>query len=138
MNLNLKSLLVLTLTTAVVTTTALAQQPSAPQEHGKMMSGKMAGMGDQHTKMMAMHDKMMADKKAMDAKMDQKVATMNAAQGSAKIDAMANVINEIAAQHKQMTNHMDSMHKDMMGNMGHPDAKMKGMDMGKMSKGSQK
>ena len=138
MNLNVKSLRAFALATVIGSTTALAQEAATPSPQSKMMQGKMAGMGDQHAKMMAMHEKMMADKKAMDAKMDQKVAAMNAAQGTAKTDAMASVINEMVAQHKQMTTHMDSMHKEMMDKMGHPDAPMKGMGMGKMPKGSQK
>jgi len=138
MNLNFKGLRAIALATLIGTTTALSQDAGAPQQHGKMMPGKMSGMSNQHTKMMAMHEKMMADKKAMDAKMDMKVAAMNSAQGTAKTDAMASVINEIVIQHKQMMAHMDSMHKGMMDNMAHPDGKMNHMDMGKMPKGSQK
>ena len=96
-----------------------------------MMSGKMAGMGDQSMQMMAMHEQMMADMKAMDAKMDLKVAAMNAAKGPAKTNAIAAVINEMVSQQKQMMAKMATMHGQMMEHMAHPDGPMKGMDMGK-------
>jgi 2-polyprenyl-3-methyl-5-hydroxy-6-metoxy-1,4-benzoquinol methylase len=103
-----------------------------------MMQDKMAGMGDQSTKMMAMREKMMADMKANDARMDLKVAAMNAAEGTAKTDAIAAVINEMVSQQKQMMTNMDTMCKQMMEHMAHPDVPMKGMDMGKPSAGSPK
>ena len=117
------------------TTSAFAQQAVAPPPHSKMMSGKMAGKGDQSMQMMAMHEQMMADMKAMDAKMDVKVAAMNAAKGSAKTDAIAAVINEMVSQQKQMMAKMATMHSQMMEHMAHPDAPMKGMDMGKAPSG---
>jgi hypothetical protein len=75
-------------------------------------------MGD----MGSMHAKMMADMKAMDARLDQKVAAMNEAKGKTKVDAMAAVINEMAAQRKEMMAKMSSMHDAMMMHMGQPDA----------------
>src|SRR5689334_10307786 len=80
---------------------ALAQQPAEPKagmHPGDGQSGMMSG----NPQMMAMHNQMMADMKAMDASLDQKVAAMNAAKGRAKVDAMAAVINEMVSQHKQM------------------------------------
>jgi len=138
MNLNVKSLRVIALATVIGTTTALAQEPAAPPAHSEKMRGKMAGMSGQRTKMMAMREKMMVDKKAMDAKMDLKVAAMNAAEGTAKTDAIVGVINEMVFQQKQMMANMDTMCKQMMDNMAHPDAPMKGMDMGKPPAGSPK
>jgi len=138
MNLNIKSLPLFAFAIVIGTTTALAQEAAAPSQHGKMMQGKMSGMSDQRTKMMAMREKMMADKKTMDAKMDLKVAAMNAAVGSAKTDAIVGVINEMVFQQKQMMANMDTMCKQMMDNMAHPDAPMKSMNMGKPPAGSQK
>jgi hypothetical protein len=74
---------------------------------------------------------MMTDMKAMDAKIDLKVAAMNAAKGTAKTDAIAAVINEMVLQQKQMMEKMATMHGQMMEHMAHPDGPMKGMDMGK-------
>ncbi len=127
MKLNVKSLRVIALATVIGTTAALAQEAAAPPPRSEAMPGKMAGMGGQSTKMMAMREKMMADMKAMDAKMDLKVAAMNATEGTAKTDAIAAVINEMVFQQKQMMANMDTMCKQMMENMAHPDARMKGM-----------
>ncbi len=131
MNLNVKSLRAIGLAFAIGTTGALAQETTAPPPHSEMM----AGMGAKQMQMMAMHEQMMADMKAMDAKMDVKVADMNAAKGTAKTNAIAVVINEMGSQQKQMMAKMAIMHAQMMENMAHPDGSMKGMDMGKMPVG---
>jgi len=130
MQLNLKSLLVIALGAVLGTASAIAQEATVPPPQSET-SGKMAGMGDQSMQMMAMHEKMMADMKASGAKMDLKVAAMNAATGAAKTDAIAAVINEMVSQQKEMMAKMASMHGQMMGHMAHPDGPMKGMDMGK-------
>ena len=131
MNLNVKSLRVIALAVVIGTTSALAQQAVAPPAHSEMKSGELAGMGGQSMQMMAMHEQMMADMKAMDARMDLKVAAMNAAKGTAKTNAIAEVINEMVSQQKQMMAKMATMHGQMMEHMAHPDGPMKGMDMGK-------
>jgi phage-related minor tail protein len=76
-----------------------------------------AGMPEGNMQMMAMHNQMMAEMKAMDANLDLKVAAMNAAKGGAKVDAMAAVINEMVSQHKQMMAKMMGMHEPMMKGM---------------------
>ena len=103
-------------TTAVVAQQSQAQ-PGTQEKAGRkgMMSGNMA---DRCKQMMSMHSQMMADLKAMEATLDQKVAAMNAAQGTAKVDAMAAVINEMAAQRKQMVAKMSGMQSRMMAHMG--------------------
>ncbi|MDQ2842224.1 MAG: hypothetical protein M3Y72_14520 [Acidobacteriota bacterium] len=130
MNLNLKGLRAVALVAVIGITSALAQQAVTPSQQGGMMQKKMAAKGSQSAKMKAMREKMMADMKANQATMDMKVAAMNAANGTAKTDAMAAVINEMVAQQKQMMANMDTICKQMMANMAHPDAPMKGMDMG--------
>ena len=59
------------------------------------------------------HEQMMAEMKAMDARLTEKVAAMNAAAGNEKIEAMAAVINELVAQRKTMQEHMMSRHEKM-------------------------
>ena len=81
--------------------TASAQQPSP-------------NMGD----MMKMHEQMMAAMKANEAKLDALVTQMNAASGSAKVDSMAAVVNEMVRQQKVMHEHMAQMHGQMMGGQG--------------------
>ena len=86
----------------------LAAQAPAPQA---AQPAAQSGMGD----MMKMHEKMMAEMKAADARLDVLVKTMNAAAGDAKTNAIAAVVNELVAQHKQMHAHMSEMHQQMMG-----------------------
>jgi hypothetical protein len=73
---------------------------------------------------------MMADMKAMDAGLDQKVTAMNAAKGNAKVDAMAAVINEMATHRKQMMAKTSNMRDQMMAHMGEHMAQPGGTGMG--------
>ena len=66
---------------------------------------------------MAGHEKMMADMKAADQRLDELAATMTSAAGPAKVDATAAVVSEIVAQRKTMRESMMKMHHDMMGHM---------------------
>ncbi len=50
-----------------------------------------------------------ADFKAMDARLDQKLAAVDAASGEARIDAMAAAIDELLSQRKQMREMITSM-----------------------------
>jgi hypothetical protein len=113
----------LAMAVALAAGAALAQQgpPKAAEHpgpgHGMMMGGNM---GD----MMSMHTGMMADMKAMDARLDQKLAAMNEAKDKNKVDAIVAVINEMAAQRKEMMAKMEGMHDQMMhmgGQMGSAD-----------------
>jgi hypothetical protein len=52
---------------------------------------------------------MMTDMKAMDARLDEKLAAVNAAQGEAKVDAMAALLTELVSQRKTMHGKMASM-----------------------------
>ena len=110
---------VLALAAALTASGALAQQSQPKAGKPPAKSGMMSGnMGDQCKQMMAMHTQMMADMKAMDSSLDQKVAAMNAAKGNAKVDAMAAVINEMATQRTQMMSKMSGMQDQMMAHMG--------------------
>jgi hypothetical protein len=84
---------------------SLAQQPQTPGPD-----------------MMQMHEQMMAEMKANDAKLDALVAQMNGATGSAKVDAVAAVVSELVRQQKVMHQHMGHMHammgRGMMGGRG--------------------
>lgn len=107
----------------LATGAAFAQQgPPKAAEHpaaghgGMTMGGNMGDMG-------AMHAKMMADMKAMDDRLDQKLAVMNEANAKTKVEAIAAVINEMATQRKEMMAKMASMHDQMMMmHMGQPEA----------------
>lgn len=97
---------------------ALAQQPAAPVAppsggaagtEGRMDSGMM----EKHKEWQARHEKMVAEMKAMDTRLNEKVAAMNAARGDQKVEAMAAVINELIAQRKEMRTNFGSMHHGM-------------------------
>ena len=112
---------VLALAAALTASGALAQQSptKAGKQPGSGHSGMMSGnMADRCQQMAAMHTQMMADVKAMDSSLDQKVAAMNAATGNAKTNAMAAVINEMATQRTQMMAKMSGMQDQMMAHMG--------------------
>ena len=68
--------------------------------------------------MMKMHEQMMTDMKAADARLDVLVMEMNAANGNAKITAMSAVITELGRQHKSMHARMGQMHQQMMSGRG--------------------
>jgi hypothetical protein len=61
-------------------------------------------------------EQMMAQMEESNRRLDELVSSMNSATGSAKVDAIAAVVNELVAQHRQMHEHMRSqMHEHMMG-----------------------
>jgi len=78
--------------------------------------------------MAKMHDAMKEKMAAMDTKLDGLIETMNASKGSAKVDAMAAVINELVAQRGVMRDAVMSMQPMMMGHMGN--GTMKGASEG--------
>jgi hypothetical protein len=68
--------------------------------------------------MMADRQKMMADMKASEKKLDDLVAAMNEAKGSEKVDRVAAVVTEMVAQHREM--HKRMMSGGMMMEMPKP------------------
>ena len=72
---------------------AHAQQPTDSMPGRPMMQG---------AEMRAMMD-------SSDARLDRLLATMNAAKGDRKVKAMADVINELVAERRQMRDHMRQM-----------------------------
>jgi hypothetical protein len=66
---------------------------------------------------MKRHDEMMSKMKEMDARLDAKVAAMDAAKGDQKVEAMAAVIKEMVSQRKEMQEHMMKMHDMRKGHM---------------------
>ncbi len=109
------------LATVAVPVMILAQAPATTghqHEHAATQAPAPA-QGENQQQMKQMHQKMMAEMAAMDQKLDSLVAQMNSAQGPAKVDAMAAIINEMLAERKQMREHMASMmgQGGMMGGM---------------------
>lgn len=64
--------------------------------------------------MMKLREQMMAEMKAADARLDTLVKKMNAVAGESQVNAMAEVVNELARQTRAMHDRMD-MHQQMMG-----------------------
>lgn len=68
--------------------------------------------------MMKMHEQMMAEMKAGNAKLAELAKQMNAAKGEAKIEATSAVVNELVRQHTAMVDRMSQMSQQMMGGRG--------------------
>ena len=64
---------------------------------------------------MMMHQQMMAEMKAADAKLDELVKSMDAATGEARVSAIALAVHELVRQQKAMHEHMGMMGQQMMG-----------------------
>lgn len=77
-------------------------------------TGQGMQMGMSMQDMMKMHEKMMADMKAEQAKLDELVKKMNSATGDAKVSVMAELLTEIVRDHRTMGERMDTMHQHMM------------------------
>jgi hypothetical protein len=102
---------------------AVAQQATTqsapPREHPAGPERKM-DTTENAKDWQAKHEKMAAEMKAMDIRLDEKLAAMNAATGDQKVEAMASVINELVSQRKEMRADLGFMHHGMRGLMtGH-------------------
>jgi hypothetical protein len=108
--------LIVATATIVVMTIGLVQfgaagaAPQGSSQPSAQSSAQTPGMPG----MMKMHEQMLAQMKAGDAKLDALVKDMNAATGDAKVAAIAAVVTELAAQNKSMHQHMGEMHQQMM------------------------
>jgi hypothetical protein len=109
----------------------IAGQTPPAHQHAAVAKAKPASAMDAKCQaMMAEHEKMMADMKAADQRLDELVATMNAASGMEKMVATASVVTEKVTQDRAMRDGMMKMQDDMMGHM------MEHMQAGKESMAS--
>ena len=101
----------LALTAGLFLAPAGAQQatPKAP-EHSMPMP-QTGGMMN--------HDKMMADMKAADARLEALAQTMKSARGHDQIGAMQELLAELVRNQVDMHHHMSMMHDHMMSQMPH-------------------
>jgi hypothetical protein len=110
------------LMTAMVTTDApvfageavSVQQPAHQEHHPE---GAQAEVKKQEDEMVQMHQKMMADMEAMDDQLSGLLRKMNAAEGDAKIDVMAELLTTLVEQRRVMRERMMQMRSKMMGHM---------------------
>lgn len=65
-----------------------------------------------------MHADMRARMHAHDLRLDELVAAMNAAEGEAKIDAVAAVVNELVAQRRTRREHLEERWKKQNSTLG--------------------
>lgn len=106
------------------------QAASAGKKAGKAAADTSTGKGDDSNKMqmteqckemMGKHDKMVEGMKAMDARLDEKLAAVkNAKSTEEKVSALESALGEMAAQRKEMHALMADMHHSRMkcGMMG--------------------
>jgi hypothetical protein len=94
-----------------------AQTPPAHQHAAAAKAKPVSAMDAKCQAMMAEHEKMMADMKAADQRLDGLVATMNAASGAEKMAATATVVTEKVTQDRTMREGMMKMQHDMMAHM---------------------
>jgi hypothetical protein len=96
----------------------LAAQMAQMPQHAAMDKMKPeSGMEAKCQAMMAEKEKMMADMKAADQRLDNLVATMNTASGMEKTAATAAVVTDMVTSHRTMRDGMMKMQQDMMGHM---------------------
>jgi hypothetical protein len=113
-----KQLVAMTVVGAVLVFTGWATRLDSVVEAQNPPARGSASQGQQGPNMqdmMKMHEQMMADMKAADAKLDALVKDMNAATGNAKVTAIAVVVTELVRQNRSMHEHMGQMHQQMMG-----------------------
>ena len=105
----MKQVIAVATLTLIVGLVAAAQQPAAQPQAGPDMQACRD--------MMARHDSMMKEMQAMDARLQEQVTAMQAAQGQAKVDAVARVVSTLAEQRTQERSRMMAMHEQMMAHM---------------------
>lgn len=98
------------------------QMPQAPPRAATAKAkpqpqSTMADMAAKCQAMMAGQQKMMAQIKAADQRLDDLVGKMNAAAGTEKADATAVVVNEMVTQRRTMRDGMMKMQHEMMAHM---------------------
>ena len=105
---------------AVVMSAAPGLAAQTPKEHQHPATDKAqqgSSMAAKDRAMMAEREKMMADMKAADQRLDDLVVKMNTASGMAQTTATANVVTEIVTQRRAMQASMMKMQEGMMAHM---------------------
>jgi hypothetical protein len=102
----------------IVASPGLAAQATPKPQHAATDKAKPPSeMAAKCQAMMAGREKMMAEMKAADQRLDGLVATMNAASGAEKTTATAAVVTDMVAQRRTMRDGMMKMQEGMMGHM---------------------
>jgi hypothetical protein len=91
--------------------------PQAATAKAKPQSDMAADMAAKCEAMRAAQQKMMAETKVADQRLDDLVGRMNAASGMDKAEATAAVVNEMVTQRRTMRDGMMKMQHEMMAHM---------------------
>ena len=94
-------------------------QQNPQHQHQQDPAKPAAGMSAKCTAMMAEHEKMMADMKAADARLEALVQTMKSASGNDKVRAVQELVTELVQNQVDMHRQMAMMHEHMMSQMSH-------------------
>ena len=92
---------------------AMAQQPNQPRPPAAQGAPDMKACQEA----MARHGEMMKELETMDTRLQEQIKAAQAAQGQAKVDALARVVATMAEQRTQERQRMMSMHEQMMSHM---------------------
>jgi hypothetical protein len=102
----------------VMAASGLAEQATEKAKPAMAEQAKPAPeMAQKCQAMMAERDKMMAEMKAADLRLDDLVAKMNSAPGPDKATATAAVVNELVTQRRTMRDGMQKGQQAMLGHM---------------------
>ena len=93
------------------------QAPKAPPHAATAKATPQPGMAAKCQAMMADHEKMMAELKAADQRLNDLVGKMNAASSATKAEATAAVVSEMVTQRMAMRDGMMTMQHEMMAHM---------------------
>lgn len=110
-----RTILVLVMGLVLASTAWADQHEDAPADEpgrGRMMRGPDRAMNQ------AMHEAMREQMRAQDERLEALVAEMNAAKGSAKVDAIAAVLNEMVDQRRARRAHHEAMRGHRKGMQG--------------------
>jgi len=102
---------------AISASPGLAAQASPAQQPATQKASPPSDMAARCQAMMADQEKMMAEVKAADLRLDDLVGKMNAASGMEKAAATAAVVNEMVTQRRAMRDGMMKMQHQMMAHM---------------------
>ena len=112
--MNIRVLVLSALTVALALSFGTLGSMTAAQSPALQPSAQAGGRTDGMADMMKMHEQMMADMRAADARLEGLVKEMNSASGNAKVPAIAAVVTELVQRQKAMHEQMGQMHEHMM------------------------
>lgn len=117
MNRMLTAMLAASALVAATAGIGLAEQTHDPQHTAADKAKALSGMAAKDHAMMADHEKMMADMKVADQRLDTLITKMNAAAGMEQPAATAAAVTEMVAQSRTMRETMMKAQQGMMSHM---------------------